>query len=457
MSFDLDDTIAAVASAPGGGLRSILRVSGPNTAACLGRVLRLPDGSSMRAIQAPACVQATITLGESLGDAPLILYLWPTARSYTRQPSAELHLPGSPPLLEAALATVCRAGARLAKPGEFTLRAFLAGRLDLTQAEAVLGVIDAGDETQLDAALAQLAGGLARPLSALREQLLDLLAHLEAGLDFAEEDIEFIAPIELARQLALAADAVQTLELQMRTRGEAGAAPHVVLVGLPNTGKSSLLNAMAGDTAAIVSELAGTTRDFVVRRLTLDGRECLLIDTAGLSGEHCGELDAAAQRMAREQAEQADLTLVCLDASRPLTAQEREQLSAAESAESLVVWTKCDLPSASGGASVLPAGVHTSSRTGAGIAELHCAIVQRLAANSADAAVVAGTADRCRDSLRQAGEALVRAQAVASHSGSEELAAAEIRLALEELGRVVGAIYTEDVLDRVFSRFCIGK
>src|SRR5207248_7990151 len=139
-------------------------------------------------------------VSSELGEVPLVLYLWPTGRSYTRQPSAELHLPGSPPILEAALAAVCQAGARLARPGEFTLRAFLAGRLDLTQAEAVLGVIEAQCRHELDAALGQLAGGLARPLTALREQLLDLLAQLEAGLDFVDEDIEFITAADLERQ-----------------------------------------------------------------------------------------------------------------------------------------------------------------------------------------------------------------------------------------------------------------
>src|SRR5215471_10832785 len=161
-----DDTIAAVASAAGDGLRAIVRISGPRTAECLTRVVRLADRSSIAAIESAACAGASMKLSETLGEVPLRLYYWPSARSYTRQPSAELHLPGSRPLVEAVLVAICQAGARLARPGEFTLRAFLSGRLDLTQAEAVLGVIDAADQTQLEAALSQLAGGLVRPLVA---------------------------------------------------------------------------------------------------------------------------------------------------------------------------------------------------------------------------------------------------------------------------------------------------
>src|SRR5438045_8027325 len=197
MTFDLDDTIAAIASAPGGALRGIVRLSGPQAMACVAGLVRLHDGEARSSIAAPTCRRAVMQVSPELGDVPLVLYLWPTDRSYTRQPSAELHLPGSPPILEAVLAAVCQSGARLARPGEFTLRAFLAGRLDLTQAEAVLGVIDAGNRQELDAALSQLAGGLAKPLAMLRGQLLDLLAHLEAGLDSTDEDIDCISITEM--------------------------------------------------------------------------------------------------------------------------------------------------------------------------------------------------------------------------------------------------------------------
>jgi tRNA modification GTPase len=475
MGLDLDDTIAAIASAAGGAARGIVRISGPGAFACVAAIFRARDAREGGTLARSASegergnaviprlryglVSGVVVL-PTLGAVPARAYLWPTSRSYTRQPSAELHLLSSPPILEAALAAVCAAGARLARPGEFTLRAFLAGRLDLTQAEAVLGVIEAAGQQDLATALAQLAGGLARPLSQLREALLDLLAHLEAGLDFVEEDIEFITPAELTAQLNAAQAQVAAIAQQLAGRGEAGELPTVVLAGLPNAGKSSLFNALAGAGSAIVSPLAGTTRDFVARPARLGDRECLLIDTAGLGeGAPDGVVTHLAAEAARQQLREADLVLLCREALKPeAPAKDHPAPSLALQASihaALVVWTKCDLLSP--GAAPPEGGLPTSSRTGQGLDELWTAVAQRLDARAGEAGVVAGTADRCRQSLRLAEAALARASTAARAAAGPELVAAEVRLALEELGQVVGAVYTEDLLDRVFSRFCIGK
>jgi len=214
---------------------------------------------------------------------PCDAYVWRDGQSYTGQPIVEVHTIGSPPLLQIVLRALCATGARLAGPGEFTLRAFLAGRIDLTQAEAVLAVIDAHDPQDLNVALGQLAGGLARPLHRLREALLDLLAHVEAGFDFADEELPFIEREELDRQLGAANDEVAAIVRQLALRGEPIDMARAVLVGRPNAGKSSLFNALAGDHAALVSEHPGTTRDYLVAELDLDGLKCRLIDTAGLT------------------------------------------------------------------------------------------------------------------------------------------------------------------------------
>ena len=247
-SLSLDDTIAAIASAPGGGVRGIVRISGVDCAAVVGKVFRepLPQRGN------PICLNGEIQLPPPLGTIPAKLLFWPTRRSYTRQPTAEVHTFGSPPILQALLDELCRAGARLARPGEFTLRAFLAGRIDLPQAEAVLGVIDAVDESALGTALVQLAGGFSQPLARLRSDLLDLLAHLEAGLDFVEEDIEFISRAELDQQLTAAVLFVEELEARMQSRGSGSELPRVVLVGPPNAGKSS-----AHDVAVAQNSLSG--------------------------------------------------------------------------------------------------------------------------------------------------------------------------------------------------------
>ncbi|HUY35899.1 MAG TPA: tRNA modification GTPase [Pirellulales bacterium] len=469
--LDLDDTIAAIASPPGGAARGIVRVCGPTAIDCVATCFE-PSGrnshefrydrDAISRVRLPTALAGQLRLDDFHSPLPAQLLLWPTARSYARQPTAELHTLGSPPLLEAVLRQVCAAGARLARPGEFTLRAFLAGRLDLTQAEAVLGVIDAADRRELDTALAQLAGGLGKPLRQLRECLLDLLAHLEAGLDFADEAIEFISAADLERQLAAAAADVERLADQMASRGEATRTPCAVLIGWPNTGKSSLFNALAARgpasaVPAIVSDQAGTTRDWLRSRLDLDGLECELVDTAGVEPNPCGSqgIAASAQSLTAERRSHADVEIFCLDATRPLNAWEGEQLSRGGESNRLVVWTKTDQ------ACVTDArrdAIATSSVTGAGLDEL-CRRIRAaaLGARASSPHFVAGTAARCRESLARAAVGLFDALVIARRGTGEELVAAELRLALDELGQVVGAVYTDDVLDRIFSRFCIGK
>ena len=462
MFYSVDDTIVAIASAAGGSYRGIVRLSGPATIDCLTTSFRArsSDAPDLAKVVRASVIEGSLLLEEPWKEVPCDLHLWPGTRSYTRQPSAELHTIGAPPLLEAVVQHVCRSGARLAGPGEFTLRAFLAGRLDLSQAEAVLGVIDAQTSDQLTTALGQLAGNLGRPLGQLRGDLLDLLAHLEAGLDFVEEDIEFISAAELTRQLTLIAERLAGLLDQMQRRGQYEGEARIVLRGMPNAGKSSLLNALSGDQAAIVSDLPGTTRDFVARRVRWQEISCFLIDTAGIedAGVSAGvpELDritATAQQQAAMQQAQAHLQLLCVDASRPLSEWDRNELDR-DGTDRIVVWTKCDQ------ASSLPSsveGIQTSSLTGEGLDRLRNTIVGRLLALTGEGPYLASTALRCRESLRLALESVQRAQETVSLALGEELVAAELRTALDELGKVVGAIYTDDVLDRIFSRFCVGK
>ena len=457
MPYPLDDTIAAIASPPGGAARGILRMSGPGVRSCLEHVFRADSGVELSAITRPTAIPGVLSLDAQNTRLPCDLYLWPGGHSYTGQPVGEIHTFGSRPLLEAVLRVLCSAGTRLAEPGEFTLRAFLTGRLDLTRAEAVLGVIDAADKRQFDLALAQLAGGLAGPLHQLRDALVDLLAQLEAGFDFADEDLPFITPDELNRQLAEAVETLGRLARQMESRGETADLFRAVLVGWPNTGKSSLFNVLAGNTGALVSELPGTTRDYLTAELDLGGGKCLLIDTAGIepdSGGPAGELRRAARAVAAQQSRQAHVQVFCLDSTRPLNPWESARL-AEDSGEQLLVLTKVDAPRRtdfSGHA------IPTSSLTGQGIDALRNRLRDAvLAVAASSAGVVAGTAVRCRESLRLAAECTERAARIARDGSGEELVAAELRVALDELGKVVGVVYTDDVLDRVFSRFCIGK
>ncbi len=455
MTLHPDDTIAALASAPGPALRGIVRISGSQTNAIVDGLFTAP---AVEEISFPAasswCRSVTLQINGVNRPIPVDLYLWPNRRSYTGQPLAELHTIGSPPILEAILAELFSRGVRPAQPGEFTLRAFLAGRIDLTQAEAVLGVIDARSEGELKTALDQLSGGLSSQIVRLRGDLLDLLADLEAGLDFADEPIEFVSHVSLVGRLGLARDLVDELLERATERTRSSPRPRVVLAGPPNAGKSTLFNLLTrGERTALVSETAGTTRDYLSGEATLDGVLVELIDTAGEMPATDGIAREAQQRRA-DQIERADLVLWCHAAdqvsgppARAGAVTARERL--------LTICTKCDL---TGTGTLSAAPLSVSAHTRAGVSELIAAIAARLSASTGDEQQLLGTtAARSFDALTRARLALDRALAIARRESDQELLAIEVREALDELGTIAGEVYTDDILDRIFSRFCIGK
>ncbi len=306
----------------------------------------------------------------------------------------------------------------------------------------------------------------------LRDLLLELLAQLEAGFDFADEDLPFITAEELQRRLEQAAEEVKRLVDQMESRSTAQTAVRAVLFGQPNTGKSSLFNALTCKEHALVSEVPGTTRDYLAVELDFDGRKCQLIDTAGIrdGSSQAGIIkapDRSAQEAAAEQIDLAHVRLLCLDATRLPDAWEQAELARGDNLQQIVVWTKIDAV----GLNAKPAylrrplesgykqpTVLTSSVTGEGLDRLREEL-RRMAegAEMSKGDYVASTAARCRQSLHCADESLRTARNLTETKCGEELIAAEIRMALEELGRVVGSVYTDDVLERIFSRFCVGK
>lgn len=476
--FDTDDTIVAQATAREPGFpRGILRISGPRTGEILRPSFQATTGIDLAELRVPTMLPGCFRCDTLSTGVPVEVLFWPTLRSYTRQVSAEIHAIGSLPILDAIVQQLCDNGARLAKPGEFTLRAFLSGRLDLTEAEAVLGVIDAQDQRQLDVALNQLGGGLSRPLHQSRQDLLMILAHLEAGLDFVEEDIEFVTDDQVLRQVEHCLAELERLKLRLQQRQQSESGYRLVLFGRPNTGKSSLFNQLVerfgqGGESAIVSDVSGTTRDFITAALTLGDLELELVDTAGLDAlvfESSGEAPAVlsplvqGQRQSTQQEKQASLTLFCLDASQPIHDDERRILAQA-GAERIVCLNKWDLVSTADAAKLeqvitdSPADgepVRLSSRTGEGLEELAQRVREMVNRRAGES--LPSTAVRCAATVDDAMTALGTARELVVHQAGDELVAAEIRAALEAIGQITGVVYTDDILDVVFKQFCIGK
>jgi tRNA modification GTPase len=438
---DLNDTIVALSSATGSGGRAIVRLSGPDAVRIAGSIFRSeePVRGSQRHLY-----QGNLALPD-ISPLPADCYVWPAPRSYTGQQLVELHTLSCPPLVDLLITQLLTAGARAAERGEFTQRAFLAGKLDLTRAEAVLGLIEARDRDELKQALGQLAGGVTKPLQELRSDLLDLLADVEAGLDFAEENIEFVDTTALLNRVARGLALVTLLQRQLNQRAVSNRAFRVALAGRPNAGKSSLFNALLGKNAAIVSPQAGTTRDYLVGQMEVDGIVIELIDTAGRQEpEHT--IEEQAQRLGMEQSTNADLVLWCHAADwnwpDPTAGFDHE-------VHTVVVATKCDE------GEVAPGLLPSSATRGDGLNELRGLLAERARARPAPA--LAPSLSRCQNHVRRCLDRLRHAHSVVLFEEPTEVLAIELRGALEELGEMVGAVYTEDLLDRIFSRFCIGK
>ncbi len=436
------DTIVALATPPGPGARAIVRLSGPACADAVRAVFApaesLPPRNHLR--------EGEVRLPGVHSPLPATLYYFPAPASYTGEDLAELHTLSCPPLVELLVAQLLQAGCRAAQPGEFTQRAFLAGKLDLTRAEAVHAVIDAGGRAELRQALGQLAGGMARPLTDLREDLLNLLADVEAGLDFADEDIRFVDPTEMLLRLGRALAQVTLLGKQLDSRASAGEVFRVVLAGRPNAGKSSLFNALAGG-RALVSERPGTTRDYLVAKVEMHGVTVELVDTPGWQ-EAAGAIESQAQALGRSRQAEADLVLLCVEAGEELL-DEESALLGAERPPVECISTKSDLGTP-------PSDwLATSAVEGTGLRELR----ERLARRARERArpALAPSVSRCRHHVTACLERLRRAHAVVLEEDPPEILALELREALQQLGEMAGAVYTDDLLDRVFSRFCIGK
>jgi len=441
MAFE-KDTIAACATPPGVSALALLRISGPKAAAITSSLAGVPLPPRQPLPQRLRSDQRVL-------DEAVITF-WPGPRSYTGEDLVEISCHGNPLVVETILQTLQKQGARIARPGEFTERAFLNGRMDLTQAEAVLDVLHAGSERSLLAAQRALAGQLKDRLMEMRSDLLDLLARMEAYIDFPEEDIQPEVGEGFRRDVSHLLQGISgllsTAPLGQRLRS----GYRLVLMGPPNVGKSSLLNALLGSDRAIVSPVPGTTRDTVEESIVLAGFPVRLIDTAGLRSSS-DPVEQEGINRTRTAAEQADLILGLIDGTQPRDPCESEWSHF--HGKLLKVLTKSDLPGAYSGQ-----GYPVSAKTGEGLDFLKKTVAQRLAGSllapgSEEIAVNA----RHAEGLQKATEALAMATSSLASRAAPELVASDLRLALQALEAILGVGTSEDVLDRLFAQFCIGK
>lgn len=449
------DTIVALASAAAGAPLALLRISGGQAWELAGRLGATPpvDGAGR--------FSSGRTFLPETGAFPHLAFWYRAPMSFTGDDLVELQVPGSPPLVAALLAALRASGARAALPGEFTARRFLRGKIEAGGVDALLDLLAAADADQARAAVRGAAGRSGQRIAAARERLIDVLARVEAGIDFTdEEDVRFVTTEECLS----AFDGVARELGEMRSAAAAqrrSALPHVVLAGRPNAGKSTLFNALVGAGRAIVAPVAGTTRDLLVAEIDLGGVGAVLVDTAGLFEGEGGEaelrstnanVDVLAQAVARRAWSSADVLVWVQPADEPWDAPLREVATGA--ARRVWVWSKCDLADpAVAPPAEFSAPIQTAAKAGRGIAVLRDRLRGELARRPAAQPGAAWLADALADAVSP----VARARGLAAEGAPPELLAVELRAACAALERIGAGPDSEQVLSRIFAQFCIGK
>jgi tRNA modification GTPase len=464
----LDDTIVAIASAAGYGPVGIVRVGGPGAVALVDRFARLPATIPFRDQPGSRRLLGEFMLDEAR-SVPAAYYLFRAPRSYTRQDLVEIQSIGAPPVLEAIRRRLIEHGARPAEPGEFTARAFLNGAMDLPTAESVALVIRAESDSQLRAARRMSDGALAERMLEARDSLSEILALVEAEIDFAEEPIDFITPRELRQRLADVEGRLGQLLAGSAAVEVHDDLPRILLFGRPNAGKSTLMNRLSGTDRSICAAVAGTTRDVLAAPIRVGAGEAWLLDAAGVDADP-DEVLAAARQRTLAAAERVDLLCLVIDAAEPALDEVLSALRPLEVPQTVIAVNKTDRVTDGEAEALrdrigqrLAAPVHlVSALQGTGLEALRDSLGGGLgvAAGTAGGAAILISA-RQRVALREAAASIVRAREL-SRSAAEtvdcaDLLAFELREALDLLGSVTGQVTTEDMLGQVFARFCIGK
>ena len=446
----LDDTIVAIATPPGRGGIGVVRLAGPEARAIAAPLLRLKhELAPGRAVFGELIEPAS---GEKIDEVVATYFAKP--HSYTTDDVVEISAHGAPVVLRHVVELCLARGARLAEPGEFTLRAFLNGRLDLTQAEAVRDLIEAQTLYQAKVAAQQLEGALSKRLQPIKDELVQLIARLEAGIDFAEDDVS-VLPAE--QVLAAVARVGQPLA-QLLASFAYGKTVHegltLAIVGRPNVGKSSLFNRLVERERAIVTATPGTTRDLVSETVALGGIPVKLVDTAGIR-QAFDEPESIGIKKTYEALADADLVLVVLDASQPRSSEDDALLKAAEGRNQIVVANKIDLASGNGKRETGNGLVPTSATTGEGISTLRESILKHIGGAQMESGFLTNVRHEAlvRESLAALSAAEVSTRAGVPH----EMLLLDLYNALRPLDAITGATTADDILHRIFAQFCIGK
>lgn len=458
-----DDTISAVATAIGEGGIGIVRLSGCEAIMVANQLFRGHGGKMAQDIPSFHAAHGSVIdpkSGEIVDEVLLLIMRAP--KSYTREDVVEIHCHGGPVPLRRILDLTLRCGARLAEPGEFTKRAFLNGRLDLPQAEAVIDVIRAKTDISLKLAVSNLGGSLSERISSLRRSILRMIAHLEASIDFPEEDIEALTANQVAQDLVPVMTEIQSLLATANTGRILREGLQTVIIGKPNVGKSSLMNALLRENRAIVTNIPGTTRDVIEEYVNIRGIPLKIVDTAGIRATEDLVEQIGVQR-ARDFIARADLLLIMLDASLPLSPEDREVLELLDNRQAIVLINKSDLPVRLNMRELedliadMPV-IALSTIDGTGLDELEEAIVNKVYGGHImehEGAFVNNV--RHIHLLRMTLARLEEALRTIDAQMPPDCIVIDLKAAWESLGEITGETVNEDIIDQIFSQFCIGK
>lgn len=458
-----EDTISAIATAPGEGGIGIVRVSGDEAVSVVDKIFRGVNGKRVYQVKSFQGAYGFIIdpeTGSTVDEVLILVMLAP--RSYTRENVVEIYCHGGMVPLQRILSLTLKNGALLAEPGEFTKRAFLNGRLDLTQAEAVIDIIRSKTDSSLKMAVGQLSGLLSETIRNVRNRILSVIAQLEAVIDFPEEEIEDITVAEVVTKVGEMSAAIDRLLATAQTGRILREGLKTVIIGKPNVGKSSLLNALVHDKRAIVTDIPGTTRDIIEEYVNIRGIPLKIVDTAGIR-ETNDVVEKIGVERAREVMEEADLVLVLLDASGQLSEEDRAVLLALQGKQAIVLVNKSDLPQQleMDKVSVYAAGkkvLYISAAQGTGLDELEQFIVDLVYGGQVqqnDGALVSNV--RQAHLLEQAKGHLIDVVAAAKADMPTDCLVIDLRGAWEKLGEITGDTVGDDIISEIFTRFCIGK